>query len=468
MDGMKRENSRGRLLGKGLACLAAAFSLGACLPEEAWGIDRIAVIYGLREYAEYNDNLFNASEGGGSEKIDEISINTAPDISILYDDGETRWLARGSYRRESFPDDPEASGNFGSVSGEISRVLNQRVTFSLLGSYSRFDALELGRVLTEPGQQAVVRPIRGASTTGTFLSPSLTVFWSRRFQTTLSYEHNEGKTSGSFKSIDRSVSLSGVYALTPRSTLNGLLLAQTNRNSGLPFIDRQDVDTVVARFGFNRVFTPKLTINLSAGPQWTKNINLPDKVTLLRNALVEEVVDPVFGLTELAFLKEPGTEVDDLSLSLSLNLQIAYQMNRDTSMSLLLSQGTTSGAGAAGTQETRNVVFNVTRTLNSDWSASLRAGWTQRQSIPTDIAVLVAKDADTGETLALDRNSFGLSDRFEQQQLTVESRLSYRINQWMSAYASWNWTEFKQVSLGARTRVNRVQLGLEFRRDAFY
>lgn len=466
---MKRETSGGRRLGKGLACLAAAFSLGVFLPGEARGIDRIAVSYGLREYFEYTDNLLDRPEGDdGSEKISDIAINTAPDISILYDDGQTRWLARGTFRRESFLENSDASGNFWATSGEFSRALNNRVTFSLVGGFDRTSSQELGRALSEPGQRAVVRPIRGETTTGTFWSPSLTVFWSRRFSTTLSYEDNQSFTPSRVNLVDRTISLSSIYGLTPRTTLKGFLIATTNRNSGVAFIDRQDVNSFVARFGFVRIFNRKLTVDVSAGPQWTKDVNLPDKVTLLRNTIVQEVVDPVLGLTEDALLKEPGREVEDLSVGLSVNLQVSYQMNPKTFMSLLLTRGTTSGEGASGTQETLAATLNITRSLSSDWFASLRASVTTRESVLNELAILVAKDPKTGEVQAFDRKTFDIGDRFKQRQITIEPSLNYRINKWMSAYASWNWTELKEESLGSRTRVNRVQLGLEFRRNAFY
>ncbi len=469
MDGVKRENSGGRFLGKGLACLAAAFSLGVFLPEEAWGIDRIAVIYGLKEYVEYSDNLFNLSEGDDEgEKIDDIAVNTAPDLSILYDDGETRWLARGNFRRESFPDNREASGNFWGVSGEFSRALNDRATFSLIGAFNSDSSLVPGRVLSEPGQRAVILPVRGETSEGTFWSPTLTVFWSKRLSTTLSYEDNRSFASSGQNSADRTISLSSAYALTRRTTLKGFLLATANRNRGQAFSDRGDVNTFVARFGFVRVLNRRLTLDFSAGPRWTKTINLPDKVTLLRNTIVQEVVDPVFGLTQPAFLKEPGRKVDDLSVGLSLNLLVSYQVNSKTFISLLVAQGMTTGQGIGGTQETRDATLNLTRVLSPNWSASLRAAVTTRESVPNEFAILVTKDPKTGEILALDRKTFDIDDRAKQRQITLVPRLNYRINQWMTAYASWNWTELKQEFQGSRTRLNRVQLGLHFRRDAFY
>ncbi|MFQ5457340.1 MAG: hypothetical protein ACE5FC_02645, partial [Myxococcota bacterium] len=154
------------------ACLVAACAPAILFPAPAFGIDRVTVTHGMREYAEFNDNLFNTREGDeDTEKIDDIAINTAPDLSILYDDGETRWLARGSYRRESFRDNPDASGNYWAASGEFSRALSERVTFAVLGGYTNFASLELGRTLGEPGQRTVFRPVRGRRTIGTFWSP---------------------------------------------------------------------------------------------------------------------------------------------------------------------------------------------------------------------------------------------------------------------------------------------------------
>lgn len=450
---------------RGLAGLGGACLLILLFPIAAQAFDRFTATYGLREYYEYNDNLFYATEG--EPKVRDGSINTAPDLSIVYDDGETRWLARGSYRRESFIDNSEGSGNYFALSGEFSRVLNDRMTFSLLGGFTDSSAIELGRVLTEPGQRNVVRPIRGEPTTGTLWSPSLSIFWSKRFGTTLAYEESQVFTENSLGTVEKSVSLSGYYALTPNTILKGVVVGVTNRNSGLPLADKSDVNSFVARFGFLHTFSRRFTMDLSAGPQWTKDVNLPRNVTVLYNGRVR-VTDPLFGTSVLVDYREPGQRVQDLSLGLSVNLRLNYQFDSRTNLSLFLAQGTTSGEGAAGAQATQELQFNLTRQLSSNWGLALRAGWLKQTSIDKDVIILFTPDPFTGETQALDRRSFDINARLEQRQLTVEPRITYRVNSWMSAYASWNWTQLENEFVGATTRVNRVQLGLELRKDAYY
>ncbi len=449
-----------------LAGFACAGLLAFVGPADAGGFDRMIVTYGLREYAEYNDNLFFAAEG--QEKIGEVAINTAPDLSFLYDDGRTRLLGRASYRRESFIENREGSGNYYSFSGEFSRQLTGQISFSLLGGYSNAASIEPGQVLQEPGQRIVVRPVRGAVTEGTVFSPSLTVFWSRRFGTALAYEDNQSFTEGGLGSIDRSVSLSGFYALSQNTSLNGSLVGVTNRNLRQPLVDKSDTNSFAARFGFRHTLSPRLTMDLSAGPQWTKDINVPRNVTVLYNGITKAVVDPVLGLTENVFVREAGRRVDDLSLGITFNLGFEYQIDKYTTLSLFAAQGTTSGAGTAGTQKTQQLQVIGSRALSSKWNLSVRGAWVKQTGGDRKYVVLFTPDPFTGEIQALDRRSFDINARLDQRQITFESRVGYRFNSWSDAYVSWNWTEINDGFAGSVSRVNRVQLGLEFRKDAFY
>jgi hypothetical protein len=149
-------------------------------------------------------------------------------LSILYDDGKTRWLARGNYRRESFPDNQQMSGDYYAISGEFSRELNDRHAFSILGGYSVSSSLVAGEALTEPGQLQVIVPTRGNSTTGTSWSPSISSFWSRRFSTTLTYEANQSFAGQGGNVFNRYIALSGGYM----PSLDGAqaVIRPTNRN----------------------------------------------------------------------------------------------------------------------------------------------------------------------------------------------------------------------------------------------
>ncbi|MDP3939979.1 MAG: hypothetical protein Q8R92_17820, partial [Deltaproteobacteria bacterium] len=401
----------------GFACAGLLLLVG---PVDAAAFDRMVVTYGLREYAEYDDNLFFAVEG--EPKISDVAINTAPDLSFLYDDGKTRLLGRASYRRESFIDNREGSGNYYSFSGEFSRLLTDQVSFSLLGGYTNYASLQQGQVLQEPGQRNVIRPIRGAVTEGTVFSPSLSVFWSRRFGTSLTYEDNQSFTEGGLGQIGRSIALNGFYGLSRRTTLRGFLVAQSNRNSRLPLVERSDTDSFAARFGFQHTFSPRLTAELSAGPQWTKDVNTPRNVTVLYNGITEVVVDPVLGLTAPAYVSEPGKKVEDTSLGLSFSLQMSYQLDKRTNLALFAAQGTTSGQGAAGTQLTQELQLTASRHFGSKWNLSVRGAWQKQSSVTKDVSILFfpvniggivvqSPDPITGEFAALDRRSFDINAR---------------------------------------------------------
>jgi hypothetical protein len=446
--------------------LAGACLIVLCTAVPAGAIDRITVTYGLRENLTFNDNLFFARSG--EDKISDVAINTQPDLSILHDDGETRWLVRGSYRRESFLDNRDASGDYYALSGEFSRALSNRVSFSLLGAFSRSSSIELGRVLEEPGQRDVVRPSRGSISKSTFWSPSLTVFWSRRFRTNLTYEDSQRFSGNALNSVDRSLTLTGSYALSPRTVLQAVLLAAANRNSGSPFVDMQDTNFFVGRVGFSRVISPKLTVELSAGPNWVKDINFPERVTLIRNTIVSKC--SFFGITcEPAFLKEPNQKVENLGLSLAFSFLLSYQWDRKTIMSLAASRSTSSGEGAAGTQQSDEVSVELRRTLGPRWDFSLTGQLSRRTSVPNEFSILPTKDPDTGEQQALDRKTFDLQGTQEQRLVTIRPQLNYRFNRWWSAFASWNWTEQdSSVPGNRRILVNQVVLGLDFRREEHY
>jgi hypothetical protein len=440
----------------------------------AGAMDRITLRYGLREYIEFNDNLFFASDE--QDKIQDGALNTAPDLSLLHDDGKTRWLVRGSYRRESFLDNREASGDYYALSGEFSRALNNRVTFSLLGGYTRASSVILGRVGEEPGQRDVVRPSRGSLNKATFWSPSLTVFWSRKFRTDLTYEDNQSFTGGGINSIERSLTLSGAYALSPRTVAQASLMGLTNRNSGQPGADMQDSNVFVTRIGFSRVFSPTLTVDISGGPIWTKNVNFPDRVTLIRNAVVTECSfngiicsqrDPDTG--ELLFLTEPDQKVEDISMSFGLNLGLVYQPDRETTVSLLVSRSTDSGEGASGTQQSDGVRLGITRRLGPRWLMRVAGLYSRRSSVLNELAILSTKDPDTGQQEALDRTSFDLPQSVDQTEITIEPQLTYRINRWLSAFGSWRWTQQREQGTGGTTTVvNRVTVGLEYRGEEYF
>ncbi|MDP3936785.1 MAG: hypothetical protein Q8R92_01460, partial [Deltaproteobacteria bacterium] len=325
----------------------------------------------------------------------------------------------------------------------------------------------------------VIRPIRGAVTEGTVFSPSLTVFWSRRFGTSLFYEDNQGFTEGGLGSINRTVALSGFYTLSRNTTLSGVLAGATNRSLHFPLVEKSDTNSFTARFGLVHTFSPQLTVDVSAGPQWTKDINAPRNVTALYNGITQAVVDPVLGLTENVFISEAGRKVDDVSLGLSFSLKVSYQVDKKTNLSLFAARGTNSGQGTAGTQETQELQVTGSRAFNSKWNLSVRGAWQRQTSgdrkysilfLPVVINGIVIHSPDpvTGEFQALDRKSFDIDARLAQRQLTFEPRLTYRVNPWLDTYVSWNWTESKDEFIGSVSRVNRLQLGLEFRKDAYY
>jgi len=428
----------------------------------AAAFDNLQVLYGLREYGEYNDNLFSTSQG----KIPATSVNTVPDLSILYDDGKTRWLARGNYRRESFPEEQSQSGDYFSISGEIARDLNDRHTFSILGGYTVSSSVILGQALTEPGQLQVIVPDRGSRTIGTSWSPAISSFWSRRFATALTYADMQTFTRDGNDVFGRSLSLSGSYVLSPSTVLNAVLQGKTNRNSGTPLADEQNANTFTARFGFSRVMTPRLTLALTAGPQWTREINLPDRVTIVRNAGFKKF-DPVLGTFEQAFMKEPGTTVEDTSVSLSFTLGINYQIDRNTRFSLDAIRSTNSGQGVNGTFEQNEVGIALDRELSRRWHLSIGARYVRATSIARDLSILPDLDPETGERVALDNASSDIQQRLDLKQIFFTPRLDYRFNRWWKAYIGWDHIRFEEGGQQAsRSNVNRVVLGLQFRDEA--
>ncbi len=443
------------------ACLMVLASVGP-----AGAMDRITLAYGLREYVEFNDNVFFASDD--EDKIRDVALNTAPDLSLLHDDGETRWLVRGSYRRESFLDNREASGDYYALSGEFSRALSSRVTFSLLGGYTSSSSVILGRVGEEPGQREVVQPSRGSLNKATFWSPSLTVFWSRNFRTDLTYEDNQSFTGGGINTIDRSLTLSGAYALSARTIVQATLIGLANRNSGQPGVDLQDSNVFMTRVGFSHVFSPRLTVDISTGPIWTKNVNFPDRVTLIRNALVKEC--GFLGLTcEQVFLREPDKKVEDISMSLGVNLGLIYQLDRDTTASLLVSRSTESGEGVSGTQETDRIRVDINRRIGPRWGLRVVGAYSRRSSVLNELAILSTKDPDTGQQEALDRTSFDLPQSIDMKEITFEPGFTYRFNRWLNAFGSWRWTRQRQQGTGgATTVINRVVVGLEYRGEQYF
>jgi len=427
----------------------------------AAAFDNLRVLYGLHEYGEYNDNQFYTSRG----KIHATSVNTVPDLSILYDDGQTRWLARGNYRRESFPEEQSQSGDYFAISGEIARDLNDRHTFSILGGYSVASSVTLGQALTEPGQLQVIVPDRGARTIGTSWSPSISSFWSRRFVTTLTYGDNQTFTRDN-DIFGRSLSLSGAYVLSPSTVLNAVLAGGTNQYSGTPLADEQNANTFTARFGFSRVMTPRFTLALTAGPQWTKEINLPDRVTLIRNALVKNY-HPGDGTFDQDPMKEPGMTVEDTSVSLSFTLGINYQIDRSTRFTLDAIRSTNSGQGVNGTFEQNEVGIALDRELNRRWRLSIGARYVRGMSIARDFSILPSVDPETGEREALDNASFVIKQRVNLKQIFFEPRLEYQFNRWWTAYIAWNHTRSDEGGQQAsRVSVNRVLLGLQFRDEA--
>jgi len=447
--------------GPGPLLVAALMVFGAV--GNAAAFDNLRVIYGLREYGEYNDNLFSGTFG----KIGGTAINTNPDVSFLYDDGKTRWLARGNYRRESFVENRDASGDYYAFSGEFSRDLSNRHTFSILGGYTFSSSLLLGQALTEPGQPQVIVPTRGASTTSTNWSPSISSFWSRRFTTTLSYDDTRSFGSDNSDIFDRSIALSGGYALSPSTTIIGVLQGGTNRSHGRRFADQQDANTFATRFGFSRVMTPRLTVELSAGPQWTKEINLPDEVTLIRTLTVVPK-DALFGPTDApVFIREPGTKVNDTSMSLAFSLRINYQINQGTRFSLDAGRSTDSGQGVNGTFEQNTLGIALDRTLSSRWHLSVGVRYLRATSIARAFSILPTVDPETGEREALDNASFDIQQRLDSKQFFFQPRLDYRFNRWWTAYLGLGHSRSEQGGRGAsKVNVNRVTIGLEFRNEA--
>ena len=453
---------RSRRLPPGVLPLIAAVLFVLAAEGNAAAFDNLRVLYGLHEYAEYTDNLFSGSQG----KIQEMSVNTVPDLSILYDDGETRWLARGNYHRESFPNEQSLSGDYFSISGEIARDLNDRHTFSILGGYTVASSIILGRALTEPGQLQVLLPDRGSRTEGTAWSPALSSFWSRRFATTLTYGDIQTFTRDGNDQFGRSLSLSGAYVLSPSTVLNAVLLAGRNLSSGTPLADEQNANTFTARFGFSRVMTPRLTLALTAGPQWTREYNLPDRVTLLRNALVKNY-HPSDGTFEQEFMKEPGTTVEDTSVSLSFTLGINYQIDRRTWFSLDAIRSTNSGQGVNGTFEENQVGITLDRELSRRWHLSIGARTLRAMSIARDFSIQSNLDPDTGERVAQDNASFDVQQRVNLKQIFFEPRLDYQLNRRWTAYIAWNHNRFDEGGgQSSSINVNRVLLGLQFRDEA--
>ncbi len=442
--------------------LAAALTLAGAVPARA--LDNLSVIYGLGEYAEYNDNLVNSNKG----QVKDTAINTAPDLSILYDDGKTRWLARGTYRRESFLDNRSGSGDYFAASGEFSRELTNRVTFSLLGSYTQQQSLLLGSTLTEPGQQSVIIPSRGSPTIGTFWSPELTVFWSRRFRTSLSYSDTQSFSIRGANRIDRALTFTSAYAFSPRTIGQLIVSGSRNRNSGFPFAFLNNTNGFVARVGLSHTFSRRLTVDFSLGPQWTDQIELPDRVTLLKNILITQP-GPLFGTFEQVPLKEPHTKVDRIGLSSAFSLALNYQWDANTKLSMAADRSTTSGQGVAGTQQQDSVRVSIDRMLGQRWGLSLSGGVTRTRSIFNQFAILVSKDPVTGETLAQDRKTFDIPRSLKLQQISFQPRINFRINRWWTAYGTWLFVDSEETGQNrGRFQVNRVQIGLEYRREERY
>ncbi len=453
---------RSRRLPPGVLPLLAAALIVLAVAGNAAALDNMSILYGLREYGEYDDNLFFSSQG----QIKETSINTVPDLSIVYDDGKTRWLARGFYRRESFPDNQELSGDYYAISGEFARDLNDHHTFSIVGGYNYSSSLILGQALTEPGQLNVIVPTRGARTTGTNWSPSISSFWSRRFTTTLSYDDSQSFASEGNDLINKSVTLSGAYQLSSSTILQSVIEGTTNRNSGFPFAEQQDADVFTTRVGFSTVLTPRLTMDITAGPQWTREINLPDKVTLIKNIRYKKT-DPVLGTFTQPFVKEPGTKVDDTSVSLALAMAINYQINRTTRLAFDATRSSDSGQGVNGTFEQDQVGLTLDRELSRRWHLSIGTRYLRAKSISRAFAILPTVDPETGERDALDSKTFDIPQRLDLKQAFFQPRLDYRFNRWWTAYLGWDHTRFNQGGRGASDfNVNQVMFGLEFRNEA--
>ena len=439
--------------------VAALIVFGAA--GNAAAFDNLRVLYGLRESGEYDDNLFSSTQG----KIRDVAINTNPDVSFLYDDGKTRWLARGNYRRQSFVRNWDARGDYYAFSGEFSRELDGRHTFSILGGYTVSSSIEPGQPLTEPGQIQVIIPQRGAQSRGISWSPSITSFWSRRFSTTLSYEDTESLSSGGSDLFQRSITLSGGYALSPEMILQVVLQGGAVRNSGLPFAEEQDTNTFTAQVGFSQVVTPRITLQLTAGPQWTREINSPDEVTLIRNFKVK-VTDPVFGTSEQVFVKEPNLPVEDTAASLAFTLGIVYQIDQRTRFTLGASRSTDSGQGVSGSFEQDEIRLALSRKLGHRWNLNIGGGFQRSKSISREVSIQTTIDPDTGQREALDVRSFDIPQRLDLTQIFFQPRLDFRINRWWTAFLGWDHTRFEtKGSEGSSYNANRVMLGIEFRNE---
>jgi hypothetical protein len=462
-----------RRLAQTSRALAAALALVAFAARDAAAFENFTLLYGLKEYAEYTDNLFFTDAG----QIRDVAINTVPDLSLLYDDGKTRWLARGSYRRESWIDNSEVSDNYWSFSGEFNRQLSGRVSVGLVGGWTRQRSLELASVLDEPGLRTVFTPSRGSLTTGTFWSPSMSVFWSRRFRTDLIYEDNQSFTRGSANtpvggfgspdqnSIDRSVTLAGLYAWSRRTTLRGILQASTNRNSGFPFASENDSNTYSFRVGFTTIVTPRLTLDLSAGPQVTDQINLPERVTLFRNVRIEKV-DPVFGTKEIVFLQEPNQKVEAVSPSLALTASMTYQLDPRSRFTFDAVRTTTSGEGISGTQQRDSLSLGFDRSLSRRWNINVSGRYAKTTSIFNQFLITQARVPETGQQIAFDRETFDELRETNLKEFSFQPRLTYRLNRLWNAFAAWDFVDFDEGGLGGgRTRINRVSLGVEFRNE---
>ncbi len=454
--------SRSRRLPPGVRSLITAALLVLGTAGNAAAFEDLRVLYGLHEYAEYTDNLFFTSVG----KTAQVSLNTVPDLSILYDDGKTRWLARGYYRRESFPDEPDLSGDYYAISGEFGRELNAHHSFSVVGGYTSSSSILLGETLTEPGQLNVLVPQRGAGTTATAWSPAITSFWSRRFTTNLAYEDSQSFADEGTDLFNRALTLSGAYALSRTTFLRAVLQGATYRNRGQPFVDQGDANTLTARVGFARVFTPRFSMELTAGPQGTKEINLPEQVTLIRNARIKKC-DPVLGTCEQVFLTEPGVMVENTSVSLAFTLVMDYELDRSTRLSLSATRSTDSGQGVNGTFEQDEAGIVATRALSPRWNVSVGARYIRGESVARAFSILPTVDPATGEREALDNKSFDIGQRVNLRQAYFQPRLNFRINRRWSAYLGWDHTRFENQGRGQSSfNVNRVTLGLEFRDEA--
>jgi hypothetical protein len=245
-----------------------------------------------------------------------------------------------------------------------------------------------------------------------------------------------------------------------------VLQGTASRNAGQPFVDQLDANTFTARVGFSRMFTPRFSMEVTAGPQWTKEINLPEQVTLIRNARIKKF-DPVLGTFEQPFLTEPGQEVEDTSVSLAFTLRMNYELNRSTRLSLDAVRSTDSGQGVNGTFEQDEVGLVMTRDLSHRWSLSAGAHFLRAESISRAFSILPSVDPATGEQEALDNKSFDLGQRVNLRQAFFQPRLNYRINRWWTAYLGWDHTRFDNQGRGDSSfNVNAVTLGLEFRDEA--